>query len=255
MILVEPQLDQNIGKTARAMLNFGLKHLRLVSPKADWLSRSARVLCAGADEVLEKAQVYETFEEAVADIHYLYGTTARPRELIKEVVTPEEAVLEGKTFKAQGHKVGFLFGPERTGLENHHVARCHKVLTIPLNPEFSSLNLAQAVVVVAYEWFQKNHKASVSSPMLPPEGLACREEVEGLIGHMDEELLKAGYYRTDHKRPLMYQSLLNLFSRIPLTSQEVRTLRGVISTLVNPHGINSRMTKRRAQQTTDPKAS
>lgn len=247
IILVEPQLDQNIGKVARAMMNFDLKHLRLVAPKADFLNKNARALAAGADKVLEEAHVFETFEEAIADLHFLYATSVRPRELIKDIVTAREAACEGHTMCAQGHQVGFVFGPERTGLENAHVARCHKVLTVPLNPGFSSLNLAQAVVIVAYEWYQRGYEKKETSSLLP-EDLAVREDIESLVTHLDNELVQAGYYRTDHKRPLMQQNLVNLFGRIPLTTQEVRTLRGVIATLVNPHGIHSRVSKRRSHQ-------
>lgn len=246
VILVETQLDQNIGKTARAMLNFGLTQLRLVAPKTAWLTPSARALAAGADQLLEEAVAYTTFEEAVADLHTVFATTARPRDMIKEVCTPKAAAAEACVALGHQQRVGFVFGPERSGLANHHISRCQKVVSVPLNPSFNSLNLAQAVVVMAYEWYQAwlTEAPSQDASNLTFER-ACRSEVEAMVAHLDQELAEAGYYRTNHKRPLMQQNLFNLFARIPLTVQEIRTLRGIISTLVNPHGIRSRMTKRR----------
>lgn len=248
IILVQPQLDQNIGKVCRAMLNFGLTHLRLVDPLTEWLTPQARALAAGADQILTEAKVYKTLEEAIADRHFVWATSARPRDMIKEVCSPVEAARETHGLIQAAQRVGFVFGPERTGLTNEHLAKCHKIITVPLNPAFSSLNLAQAVVLVAYELYQA---LETSCSPKSDTSFATREAIEGMVGHLDHELEEAGYYRTDHKRPLMRQNLYNILTRIPLTDQEVRTLRGVISTLVNPHGIKSRLTKRRLNHLKD----
>lgn len=260
IILVAPQLDQNLGKVARAMLNFGLWDLRLVSPQCDWLSKSARALSAGADGVLEQAKVYPSLEEATADLGYVLATTVRPRDMIKEVYTPRQALVASQEAIDRGQGIGYVFGPEKCGLDNRDIALCNAIVTVPLNPAFSSLNLAQAVVIMAYEWYQtQGGSSSETSPVSKPklsdtDPLATKEEIHGLVIHLDDELKKAGYYRTAHKRPLMLQNLSNLFHRFSMTRQEVRTLRGVVSTLVNPHGIYSRMTRRRAEKAgADPK--
>jgi tRNA/rRNA methyltransferase len=245
IILVEPQLDQNIGKVARAMLNFDLDSLSLVAPKAEWLNKSARALSAGADIILENAKVFDRFEDAIGDLKIVYATTVRPREIIKDVIDSKMAALEVLGAIEKSQDVGIVFGPERTGLENSYIARCNKIITVPLNPEFSSLNLAQAVVLVAYEIYQANKGISMNSEAVPGDMIASRQDIDGLIQQLDHELDSAGYYRTDDKRSLMHQTLVNIFSRLPLHIQEVRTLRGVISTLVNPNGIYSRESKRK----------
>ena len=232
VILSRPTLSQNIGSCARAMLNFGLTEMRLIDPQANWLDKNARALSADADSVLENAKVFQTPEEAFADLHAIYATTARPRDMIKEVVSPQEAAQEVTEKTAQGQKVGLLFGSEKCGLENEEIALSDKILTIPLNPDFSSINLAQAVILVTYEVYQ----ASLSQPERNPlwerhDPEAPRGELIGFFEHLEKELGSRGYFKADHKRPLMERNLRNMFSRAKLTSQEVRTLRGVISGL------------------------
>jgi tRNA/rRNA methyltransferase len=252
VILVEPQLDQNIGKVARAMLNFGLTDLRLVRPQTEWHNETARRLSAGAESVLENARPFDDLMAASFDLHHLYATTARPRDMIKEVLSPREAAPRiYEDIQTRGERVGLLFGPERCGLENQDIALSKAVITVPLNPEFSSLNLAQAVVVVAYEYFQA--QAGTPDVVIPPTPIlvedppATKEELQGFLGQLDQELEKSGYFRAAHRRAMMTQSLHNMFSRMDYTSQEVRTLRGVVAALVNPNGIYSRPKRKRGE--------
>lgn len=252
VILVEPQLDQNIGKVARAMLNFGLTDLRLVRPQTEWHNETARRLSAGAESVLENARAFDDLMAASFDLHHLYATTARPRDMIKEVLSPREVAPRiYEDIQTRGERVGLLFGPERCGLENQDIALSKAVITVPLNPEFSSLNLAQAVVLVAYEYFQAQVSAvpdaAAPTPTLDEDPPATKEELQGFLGQLDQELEKSGYFRAAHRRAMMTQSLHNMFSRMDYTSQEVRTLRGVVAALVNPNGIYSRPKRKRGE--------
>lgn len=244
IILIETQIAQNIGTTARAMLNFGLSRLRLVRPLADPLSKEARALAAGADEVLEHGEIFEKTEDALADLHYAYATTARPRDMVGIHMTPRQAADVMVQHSAENAHFGVLFGPERAGLNNEDVALCTGTISVPLNPHFSSLNLAQAVLLVAYE----AHQAAQSLPALHlkqgESELATKGELIGFFEHLENELHKAGYFRTAHKRPKMVRSIHTMFSRVPFTAQEVRTLRGIISDLVNPKEIHSRKPRR-----------
>ena len=232
VILSRPTLSQNIGSCARAMLNFGLTEMRLIDPQANWLDKNARALSADADSVLENAKIFKTAEEAFADLHAIYATTARPRDMIKEAVSPREAAQEVTSKISQGKKVGLLFGSEKCGLENEEIALCDKILTIPLNPDFSSINLAQAVILVTYEVYQASKDNPGRDPLWERDDEeAPRGELVGFCEHLEKELENQGYFKVDHKRPLMERNLRNMFSRAKLTSQEVRTLRGVISSL------------------------
>lgn len=244
IILVEPQLAQNIGKVARAMLNFTLTDLRLVRPSAKWLSQDARAPAAGADRVLEGARSFESLEEAIADLHCIFATTVRPRDRICLEMTPKTAATYLVSSELSTQKSGIVFGPERCGLTNDDVALADGVITIPVNGDFSSLNLAQAVVVVAYEWYQAR---MCPPPMVQHIGggvMAEKEELIGFFHHLEGELERAGYFRAPSMKPKMIRTLRSIFSRVALTQQEVRTLRGVISDLVNPHGIFSRKQKK-----------
>jgi tRNA/rRNA methyltransferase len=248
IILVNPTLSQNIGATARAMLNFDLHELRLVNPKAHWLNKEARSLAADADHVLENAQLYDTVEEAVKDIQLIYATTARPRDLNKEVITPGQAAQEIQACLNAQFKIGICFGSEKCGLDNDVIALVNKIITIPLNPSFSSINLAQSLVILAYELFQARDTNPLSeSHWQRQEEIAPYDELLGLLQHLESELDKSGYFRADHKKPIMNRTLHNIFSRAQMSSQEVRSLRGVISSLVNPHGIYSRPKKRKKE--------
>ncbi len=226
IILVRPQLGENIGKAARAMLNFGLTELRLVSPRDGWPNPDAGPAAAGADLVLEQAQVFETLAEALADCAHVYATTVRKRGQVKPVATPEEAAA---TIHASEGRSAILFGPERAGLESDDVAVARTIITVPINPEFGSLNLAQAVILVAYEWSKSQALASPPSTLLDPPAL--QEELDGMIGQLDALLEPVGYYFPPERAHVDRRSLRSLLTKPGWSSQEVRTLRGVLRSL------------------------
>jgi len=229
IVLVRPQLGENIGKAARAMLNFGLTEMRLVTPRDGWPNPDAGPAAAGADEVLAQAQVYETLADAVADCAHVYATTVRKRGVTKPVVTPEEAARE--IHSAVGRSA-IVFGPERSGLETDDVALARAILTVPVNPDFGSLNLAQAVILCAYEW---SKHATLSQPtltdILPP---APQDELEGMIGQLEGMLSEAGYFFPPSREAATRRTLRNLLTKPGWNHLEVRTLRGVLSSLANP---------------------
>lgn len=231
IILVRPQLGENIGKAARAMLNFGLTEMRVVAPRDGWPNPSAFPAAAGADIVLEKAKLFPTVEAAIADLHRVYATTARPRELIKQVVTPRKAGLDIRAAQLGGVKIGVLFGPEATGMSNDEIALADTVISVPLNPKFKSINLAQAVMLLAYECWQAGDET-------PPDYLltnggvpATRAELIGFFEHLEDELDKGGFLRPPEKRPSMIRNMRTMFERAHLMAHEVRTLRGMIKAL------------------------
>ena len=226
IVLVRPQLGENIGKAARAMLNFGLAEMRLVSPRDGWPNPSAGPAASGADVVLEQARVFESVADAVADCAHVYATTVRKRGVTKPVVTPEEAAREIHT--AIGRSA-ILFGPERSGLETEDVALARTILTVPINPEFGSLNLAQAVILVAYEWSKGVTLVQPTQEELDPP--APQEELDGVIGHLEELLERAGYFFPPDRVPSTKRTLRTLLTKPGWNSQELRTLRGVLSTL------------------------
>ena len=226
IVLVRPQLGENIGKAARAMLNFGLTELRLVDPRDGWPNPSAGPAAAGADEVLEKAQVFGSLADAVADCAHVYATTVRKRGMTKPVVTPEQAA--GEIHAAPGRSA-LVFGPERSGLETEDVALARAILTVPVNPEFGSLNLAQAVILCAYEWSKASGLAlSDDDEILPP---APQDELEGLIGHFEALLEPKNYFWPESRAAASRLTLRNVLTRPGWNHLEVRTLRGVLSTL------------------------
>jgi len=229
IVLVRPQLGENIGKAARAMLNFGLTEMRLVSPRDGWPNPDAGPAAAGADVVLDGAQVFETLADAVADCAHVYATTVRKRGVTKPVVTPEEAARE--VHGASGRSA-FVFGPERSGLETDDVALARKILTVPINPEFGSLNLAQAVILCAYEW---SKQATLEQPTVTDLGEpAPQDELEGMIGQLETLLEGAGYFFPPDRAPATKRTLRNLLTKPGWNHLEVRTLRGVLSALGNP---------------------
>jgi tRNA/rRNA methyltransferase len=231
IVLVRPQLGENIGKAARAMLNFGLTQLRLVAPRDGWPNPSAGPAAAGADIVLEQAEVYDTLAEAVADCAHVYATTVRKRGVTKPVLTPEEAAraIHGETGGS-----AIVFGPERSGLETDDVALARAIVTVPINPEFGSLNLAQAVILCAYEW---SKSAGLAQPtieeLLPP---APQDELEGLIGHFEALLDERGYFFPHSRVAASRRTLRNVLTKPGWNHLEVRTLRGVLSQLERAPG-------------------
>jgi len=230
IVLVRPQLGENIGKAARAMLNFGLTDLRLVRPRDGWPNPSAGPAASGADIVLEQARVFETVAEAVADCPYVYAATVRKRELVLPVVTPEQAAREMRT---QPGASAILFGAERSGLETEEAAIAGKILTVPINPAFRSLNLAQAVILVAYEW-SKHGDLAIPTEGEPAEPRASHDQLEGLIGQMDEALANAGYYFPPDKVPSTRNTMRTILGKAGWSNREIQALRGMIRALVNP---------------------
>jgi len=228
------------------MLNFDLRDLRLVNPKKDWLNKDARSLAADADQVLEHARVYPTTKEALHDLQLVYATTARPRELNKAVLTPRQAAAEIEVQLKENQKIGLLFGSEKCGLDNEDIALACKIITIPLNPSFTSINLSHALMVISYEIYQAHEDMPAGNPLWERQDeVAPYEDLIGLFNHLEEELEKSGYFRVKHKKAVMARTLRNLLTRAQLSTQEVRTLRGVITSLVNPQGIYSRQGRRK----------
>jgi tRNA/rRNA methyltransferase len=234
IILVEPQLGENIGTAARAMMNCGLDDLRLVRPRDGWPSDKAIAAASGADAVLTKARLYPSLPAAIGDLVHIYAATARDRGMVRREVTPRRAAEEMRRWVTAGEACGVVFGPERTGLLNDDVALADTVLTVPLNPAFCSLNLAQAVLIVGYEWF-------TSGAAAPPENLrrggsrpAAKEELINFFEHLEEELIRCGFLRNRESRPSMIRNLRTLFQRAQCTEQELRTLHGVVTSFAGP---------------------
>jgi len=226
-VLVRPQLGENIGKAARAMLNFGLTEMRIVAPRDGWPNPDAGPSAAGADIVLERARVYETTAEAVADCAHVYATTVRKRGVTKPVVGPDEA---GSAIHAEIGKSAILFGPERSGLETEDVALARTILTVPINPEFGSLNLAQAVILCAYEWSKQADlvQPTAEDETLPP---APQEELDGLIAHLERMLEPKGYFLPEARAEATRRTLRTVLTKPGWDNLQVRTLRGVLSSL------------------------
>jgi tRNA/rRNA methyltransferase len=223
IVLVRPQLGENIGKAARAMLNFGLTELRLVAPRDGWPNPAAGPAASGADRVLADARVFDTVADATADCAHVYATTVRKRGVIKPVVTPEAAA---HTIRAETGRSAILFGPERSGLETDDVAVARTIITVPINPEFGSLNLAQAVILVAYEW--SKGEALASPPSVERDPPAPQAELDRLIDHLDAILEKAGYYFPPDRAHVDRRALRTILTSPGWNAGEVRTLRGVM---------------------------
>ncbi len=233
VILVRPQLGVNIGACARAMLNFGLTDLRLVAPRDGWPNPDAGPAASGADVVLAEAQVFETVADACAGLGLIFATTMRGRELTRRVLTPEAAARE---FHGLSGQSGLMYGPERTGLETEDLAVAHAILTIPVNPDFGSLNLAQAVIVTAYEWFRQGREVACDV-LVNHDGPAPHEELEGLIAAVDDQLRANGYYNPVPGRAAAAKLLMrNLLTRPEFTTGEVRSLRGIVRGLSQRRG-------------------
>lgn len=234
IVLVRPQLGENIGKAARAMLNFGLAEMRLVTPRDGWPNPSAGPAASGADEVLQNAAVFETVAEAVADCAHVYATTVRKRGVSKPVLTPEAAARE---IAGHGGRSALLFGPERSGLETDDVALARAIVTVPINPAFASLNLAQAVILCAYEWSKHAPGGAESLAQPPCENLlppAPQAELEALIGHFERLLEPRGYFRPPARAAATRRTLRSMLTKPGWNHLEVRTLRGVLSALEKP---------------------
>ena len=233
VILIEPQLEENIGTCARAMGNCGLADLRLVRPRPDHLAERARAASSGAEAILGQARIYETTQEAVSDLVHVYATTARRRDMMKRLVTPRQAASEMRSALAEDPAcpVDILFGRERTGLENDDIALASAVIEIPLNPWFCSLNLAQAVLIIGYEWFSGGDETPAERLVERNSPLATQSELDGLYVHLERELDASGFLRVLEKRPTMVRNIRAIFARNNLSAQEVRTLHGIVKEL------------------------
>jgi tRNA/rRNA methyltransferase len=226
IILVRPQLGENIGKAARAMLNFGLTEMRLVAPRDGWPNSSAGPAAAGADIVLANAQIFDTLAEATADISHIYATTVRKRGVTKPVVTPQKAAQD---IHADPGRSAILFGAERSGLESDEVAVARTIITVPINPEFGSLNLAQAVILCAYEWSKYQQLASPPKVDLAPP--APQVELDGMIAQLFDMLEPRGYFHPEDRAPVTRRTLRTLLTKPGWNGYEVRTFRGILTTL------------------------
>ncbi|MBR1778110.1 MAG: RNA methyltransferase [Alphaproteobacteria bacterium] len=230
-ILVRPQLAENVGTAARAMMNCAVEEMRLIDPDEDHLCSRAIAASSGAEEILYHARVFKTVAEAVADLQKVYATTGRPRDMIKPVFTGQGMAKDILEHHQKGIRCGVLFGPERTGLENEDLAYADALVNIPLNPKHCSLNLAQAVLLTGYEVFRLSDTTQEHFLSMPNTEPANKAETEHLFDHLEQELEKAGYFKSPEKRPRMMRNLRNIFMRAALTSQDVRTLHGVIADL------------------------
>jgi tRNA/rRNA methyltransferase len=230
IILVRPQLGENIGKAARAMLNFGLSDMRIVAPRDGWPNPSALPAASGADTVLDNAKLFDTVEEAIADCTLVFASTVRDRNMPKPVATPKEAALQMRVKLDAGEQPAILFGPERSGLTSDDVALADTILTVPVNPEFGSLNLAQAVILCAYEFNQTQNETPAFQPAFP-EGQASKQEFLGLLEHLESALESKGFFRSEGRRDSQRRMLHNLMHSAGFSTQEVQTMRGIIKSL------------------------
>lgn len=236
IILVRPQMVENIGTTARAMKNCGLTNLRIVDPRDQWpvepwIHERLYATASGADDVLDQAQLFPDLRSAVADLNHVYATTARDHEVVKNWLSPRTAITQMRERMMNGAKIGVMFGPERTGLIHEDMTCANEIICIPTNPEFSSLNLAQAVLVLAYEWFQSENP----TPQLGREQVraATKAELHNLFDRLERELDQAGFFTTAELRPTMIRNIRNALQRAEMTEQEVRTWHGVVTALAD----------------------
>ena len=231
-VLIRPQMGENIGASARAMWNFGLDRMRIVAPRDGWPNPAAVAMASGAGRLLDEAEVADNVAAGIADRTYVYATTARPRELTKLVFSPEAAMRDAATRIARGEKVAVLFGPERAGMENADIAHANAIITVPVNPEFPSLNLAQCVLLVGYEWRRAVEMVEdmvVQGQTIAP---ADQADIEALARHYEERLDETGFFYPAHKAENMKVNLRNLWSRMPMTRADVQMLHGVLRQLL-----------------------
>jgi tRNA/rRNA methyltransferase len=229
IVLVRPQLGQNIGKAARAMLNFGLTEMRLVAPRDGWPNPDAGPSASGADVVLNEAQVFATTQQAIADCSTVFASTVRRRDLVMPVIGPEEMADRIANSPARS---AILFGPERSGLETEEVALANAIVTVPINPEFASLNLAQAVILLAYEWSKRGTLAQPTAKAVEPP--APHGEFDGLIRQLEGELDAKGYFHPPSRTQATRNTIRTIFTKTSWSSREVKAIRGIIRALVNP---------------------
>ncbi len=231
-VLVRPQMGENIGGAARAMWNFGLDRMRIVSPRDGWPNQKAIAMSSGAGRLLEEAIITDGVAEALDDCTYVFATTARRRELTKPVFTPEEAMNVAREKIANGEKIAIMFGPERAGLENDDVAKANAIISVPVNPEYASLNLAQCVLLTAYEWRRQTVDVEAQSMEMGGTEWASAIEMEKLAEHYENRLDEAGFFYPPTKSDGMKTNLRNLWSRLPLTRADVQMMHGILRQMV-----------------------
>lgn len=247
VILMEPQLAENIGMVSRAMANFGLDELRLVAPRDGWPNEKARIAASGANYIVDDARAYPSLEAAIGDVTWLAATTARQRDLRKPVLTPAQAVAEMRRRIGEGQRCAVLFGRERNGLETVEVASADALVMIPVNSQFASLNLAQAVLILGYDWMREGGAATLGRVTTYERALepglymgddrpATKAELTGFFEHLEAELAVHGFFTPAHRRATFVRNMRTMFTRAGLTEQEVRTLRGIVATLVKGKG-------------------
>ncbi len=231
-VLVRPQMGENIGAAARAMWNFGLSRMRIVDPRDGWPNQKAVAMASGAGRVLDEAVLSSTTPAAIGNAQFVFATTARSRDLTKPVFSPEEAMAKACELVARGDKVSVLFGPERAGLENDDIARANAIISVPVNPEFPSLNLAQCVLLCAYEWRRATSDVEGAVMEMAGTGWASGEDIEHLASHYEDRLDEAGFFFPETKAEGMKLTLRNLWSRMPLTRADVQILHGILRQMV-----------------------
>ncbi len=231
-VLVRPQMGENIGAAARAMWNFGLDAMSIVSPRDGWPNQKAVAMASGAGRLLDQARLSDTTAEALCDTHFVYATTARSRDLTKDVFSPEAAMQDAARRIADGERVAVLFGPERAGLENDDIARANAIISVPVNPDFPSLNLAQCVLLTAYEWRRATTDVKTVETALAGTEFATGIEIDKLAEHYEDRLETAGFFFPPEKAEGMKTVLRNLWSRMPLTRADVQMLHGILRQMV-----------------------
>lgn len=235
IILIAPQLGENIGAAARAMHNFGVSDLRLVNPRDGWPNREAVDVARNAVSIIDNVKIYSSVKEAVADIHFLYATTARPRDMVKTVLTPRRCAKNLRRYANANQKCGIMFGPERTGMSNDDIVLADSIVTIPVSELNTSLNLAQAVSVLCYEWFVSGDIIADETFVIGESLPATKSEITMLLENLECELDNCGFFSNPDMRQRMLLNLSNIFTRNNLSQQEVKTLRGVVRRLVGKY--------------------
>lgn len=231
-ILVNPQMGENIGASARGMWNFGIDRMRIVSPRDGWPNQKAVVMASGAGRLLDEALIFQNFTDAIADQHFIFATTARPRDLIKPIYSPEEAVELAYDKISKGQNVGFAFGPERSGLENSDIIKANAIVSVPVNEQFPSLNLAQCVLLLAYEWMLKSSKLSDDQANIEQPEMVTSMQVQKLSKYFESTLEEVGFFYPEDKMESMKINFRNMWSRMPLTNSDVQIFYGMLRQLL-----------------------
>ena len=231
IILIGPQMGENIGASARAMLNFGIENMRIVNPRDGWPNSRAKSMSAGAGRVLDNAQLFNKTSEALSDLNFVFATTARTRDLSKEVMSPERAMLYARSLIQEGKNVGFMFGPESSGLSNEDIAQANVLVSVPVNPDFSSLNLSQCVLLLAYEWQRQVTTIPPEIMTLAGTELASIKEIQSLVDRSEEALSARNFLWPKDKSESMLLSFRNMFSRLKLTKMDVQIFHGIFKAM------------------------